>query len=115
MDLGLAPRVLARFSEDLGLVLASLREFEVLGGGVFCPIRFTINSPDSVPATTPARNSKMVISKLVPLLAQWYISVGLLRAIVADDSSAGSSSEVIRRKYFALAGGADNHALAHSP
>ncbi len=63
-DLGFVPRVLACFSPVLDFVLAILREIVLLGNGAFRPIRFTIKKPDIVPATTPARNSMMVISKL---------------------------------------------------
>jgi hypothetical protein len=114
-DLGLALRVLACFSAALGFVLAILRETVVLGTGALRPIRFTINKPDIVPATTPAKNSRIVISKLIHSLAQRHIRVGLLRAFVADDSSTRGSSETVNLENLSPAGETDNHALAHSP
>ncbi len=87
----------------------------VLCKGAFCPIRLTIKSPDTVPATTPAKNSRIVISKLIHSLAQRHIRVGLLRALVADDSSTRGSSETVNFEDLSPAGETDNHALTHSP
>jgi hypothetical protein len=48
------------------------------------------------------------------LLVQRHIDVAVLGAVVADDSPVGCSSEAVYLENLSVAGGTDDHALAHS-